>query len=155
MNSKQFILNYLKAMEEGPITKYLLDKYIADSDIELKNYIIALNRGIPNYKGEIEDIISDGEKVVVRVTFKGIHKGILFGQPPTNKLVEFRSIVIYQVKNEKIINHWFQTDNLSLMQQIGAIPANTPEEEKIALRMNNYSVLLTNKDKTFSKTYLQ
>ena len=151
-DAKQFILDYIDAMNKGPITLSLLDKYIAESDIELKNYIIALNNGIPNYKGDVEDIVAEGDKVVVLVKFKGIHKGNLFGQPPTNKPVEISGIVIYHVKNEKIINHWFRADSLSLMQQIGGIPATTPEEEIKTTRMNNYSVLITNKGKKFSLT---
>lgn len=144
--NKEFIMNYIKAMNGSPKTTKLLDKFIAESDIELKNHIIAFDRGIPNYEGEIEDIIAENDKVVVYGTFEGIHKGEFFSQPASGKYIKIPFICIYQIINNKIINHWFLTDSLGLMQQIGAIPSNTFEEEKKIVSLNNYSVLINKQD---------
>ena len=129
-SNKQFIREYIKALSGKPKTPDLLKKYIAESDMELMNHVIAFERGVPNYEIQIEDIIEEGDKVVVNAIFKGIHKGKLFGQPATNNPVHNNAIVIYQMKDEKIINHWFQADSLSLMQQIGAMKTNEETTEK-------------------------
>ena len=43
--------------------------------------------------------------------------------PPSGRRVTFRAIDIVRIADGKIVEHWAVTDNLALMQQIGAIPA--------------------------------
>jgi predicted ester cyclase len=43
------------------------------------------------------------------------------GIPPTGKEVTFDGIIIYRLANGKIVEHWMQTDTMSLMQQLGAM----------------------------------
>ena len=103
MNNKNkgFIMNYIKTVKGNPKSVKILDRFIAESDMELKNHIIAFDRGIPNYDGEIEDIIAEGDKVVVYGTLKGFHKGNFFGQPATGKYIKIPFICIYQIQNNK------------------------------------------------------
>jgi predicted ester cyclase len=44
------------------------------------------------------------------------------GIPATGKTVEFSTTDIIRVVDGKVAEHWGTTDNLRLMQQIGAIP---------------------------------
>lgn len=128
--NKKFIIEYLNAISGKPKPTDLLKKYIAESDMELINHIIAFEKGLPEYEVQIKDIIEEGDKVVVNAIFKGIHKAELFGQTATNNPVNIDGIVIYQVKNQKIINHWFHCDSIALMQQIGAMKTNEEKIEK-------------------------
>ena len=45
------------------------------------------------------------------------------GVPPTGKHVSFGVIDIIRIANGKFVEHWGQMDSMSLMQQLGAIPA--------------------------------
>ena len=49
--------------------------------------------------------------------------GEFAGLPPTNKTFEVPIVVIYEIENGKIVNHWLLADNMGVMQQLGAIPA--------------------------------
>jgi predicted ester cyclase len=69
-----------------------------------------------------EDMIAEGDKVVVRSTFRGTHKGDLMGIPPTGKQVTMPLILIYRIADDKIVEHWMQADALGLLQQLGVIP---------------------------------
>ena len=60
----------------------------------------------------IDDIISEGEKVVVRRTVQGTYKGEVQGSPvpPTGKLVTFTIWEMFRVSNGKIVERWAMHD---------------------------------------------
>ncbi len=78
---------------------------------------------IPDLKMVVEDMIAEGDKVVLRYTLEGTHEGELFGVPPTGQRLSIKSISVERVSNGKIREHWRVTDSLDMMQQLGVIPA--------------------------------
>lgn len=116
--SKQFIAEYIKAMHGKPKTMELLDQYISDSDPELKGHIIVFETGIPGYDLVPEDIIADGNKVALRFRIVGKHLGDLFGCAPTGNDVNVSGLIIYELADNLIVNHWMEADSVGLMQQI-------------------------------------
>ena len=74
----------------------------------------------------MSQLLAEGDQVVTYKTFYGTHQGDFMGIPPTGKQVAFDNIDILTVKGGKITEHWTVGDLLSLMQQLGAIPAPTP-----------------------------
>ena len=75
----------------------------------------------PDLKVKIDDTIADGDKVVVRCTWSGTHKGEFMGIPPTGKSVSFGVIDIVRFAGGKIVEHWGQMDAMRMMQQLGAV----------------------------------
>jgi predicted ester cyclase len=65
-----------------------------------------------------QEIIAEGNKVTVRFQLLGEHKGEHFGQSPTGNKVDVEGIIIFKLKDAKIINHWMHADSVTLMQQI-------------------------------------
>jgi predicted ester cyclase len=74
---------------------------------------------LPDYKHTVEDVISDGDKVVVRCTDRATHTGALMGIPPTGNKLEYGEIVIIHFTDGKIMEIWVQEDDLWMMQQLG------------------------------------
>ncbi len=118
--SRQFINEYIGAISKDK-SEAVIDKYVADP--ELKGHILFFEAGLPNYQLIPEDIIAEGNKVAVRFLLEGEHRGDLFGIPPTGRKVNIEGIIIYEVDNNKIVNHWMQADSNTLMQQISAVEA--------------------------------
>ena len=118
--SRKMIQEYAQAFSLDR-SEATIDNYIDDP--ELKGHIIIFEAGLPNYQLIPKDIIAEGNKVVLRATLEGEHKGELFGVAPTGRKVKVDGIVIYELANNKIVNHWMQFDTVSLMQQIGAMAA--------------------------------
>jgi len=87
----------------------------------LKPIVAALRRAFPDLHYEIEDIVATEDAVAIRVRMSGTHKGDLFGLPATNRHVEVEQIQIERIKDNKIVEHWRVTDELSMMKQLGAI----------------------------------
>jgi steroid delta-isomerase-like uncharacterized protein len=78
--------------------------------------------GIPDLTAKIEDLVAEGDKVVVRFTAEGTHEGTLLGVPPTGKRLRVSGISIYRLAEAKIVEHWEEGDRLGLLQQLGVIP---------------------------------
>jgi len=80
-------------------------------------------RAFGEFHHTIDASIAEGEKVASRVTGYGKHTGEFLGIPPTGKQVSMSGITIHRVTNGKLAEHWAQIDALSLLQQLGAVPA--------------------------------
>ncbi len=78
------------------------------------------NAAFPDWSVSIEDLIAEGDKVVVRATGRGTHTGEFMGIAPTGKHISVTWIAIYRVANGKLAEHWQNIDDLGLMKQLGA-----------------------------------
>lgn len=78
------------------------------------------NVAFPDWHVDIEDLIAEGDKVVVRATGHGTHRGEFMGISPTGKRISVRWIAIYRVENGKLVEHWQNIDDLGLLKQLGA-----------------------------------
>ena len=88
----------------------------------VKQLTIMLRSAFPDFKATIDDIVAEGDKVVIRQTWSGTHKGEFMGVPPTGKAVSIGVIDIIRVAGGKFVEHWGQMDSMGMMQQLGAIP---------------------------------
>jgi steroid delta-isomerase-like uncharacterized protein len=77
----------------------------------------------PDWHTTIDDMVAEGDKVVVRMTSQGTHLGEIQGIPATGRPYTQHAIVIYRLTNGKIVEGRLQTDMLSMMQQLGLMPA--------------------------------
>ncbi len=88
----------------------------------LKERTTMLKEGL-SVRFTIEDVIQSGDKLVVRWTNSGTHVGEFLGIPPTNKSFSVAGIDIYRLENGRLAEHWHVIDQLSMLQQLGLIPA--------------------------------
>jgi len=89
---------------------------------DVKRRLAEVIEAFPDINWTIEDVIAEGDKVVVRWTVRGIHKGEFAGIPPTGKRIAIQGVHIAQLVNEQIAEDWIIRDSLSMMQQLGVIP---------------------------------
>ena len=87
-----------------------------------QGYDMAVN-AFPDAQQTIEDVIAEGDKVVVRWMSRATHQGELLGIPGTGQQVTLSGVTIYRLDDARIVEMWYHPDNLSLMQQLGVIPA--------------------------------
>ena len=89
---------------------------------DLKEFFVMLRSGFPDFQVTIEDLFAaEGEKVVLRFTFRGTHQGEFMGIAPTGNRVEFLAIDISRIAEGKIVEHWSNSDQLGMMQQLGVM----------------------------------
>ncbi len=70
----------------------------------------------------VEEQVAEGEMVVTRGVWGGIHSGDFQGLPPTGKQVAINAVLIDRIVDGKIVEHRSLFDMLSMMQQLGVVP---------------------------------
>ena len=75
----------------------------------------------PDFHEKMEDIIAEGDKVWVRNTITGTHKGEYQGLVPTGKKFIEASVDIFRIVDGKLLEGWNVTDELDFYKKIGAI----------------------------------
>ena len=113
---KTLITDYLRTLSGQPKPPEVVRRYVADERLAL--HIAEIEAAFPSYEITIEDLLAEGEKVVVRGEFKGIHRGPFAGIEPTGKSVSAGLIIIYAIAGGRIVDHWMQFDLFTLLQQL-------------------------------------
>ena len=121
-NNKHIIQQYFEDLSRKPKTQELIDKYISDEDMELKQHIQVFEASFPGYKLEPKEIIAEDDKVSVSFTFIGTHKAEFHGIPASENTVSIPGFISYHMRDGKIVAHDMVVDTMMLMQQLGAIP---------------------------------
>ncbi len=75
--------------------------------------------GLPDLRFDVDDTITEKDKLVVYWTITGTHRGEFLGVPATNKKVSFSGITINQIRDGKIIESTVIWDGLGLLEQFG------------------------------------
>lgn len=132
--NKALIRRYFKVMDRPNATADMLDAFVdpgivvhdappgAPTDLAgLKKQFIMFQKSTPGYH-TVDVLIAEGDKVAGKITGYGTHEGELLGIPRTGRKIRMSGIVIWRIKNGKIVEHWGQNDTLGLLQQLGALP---------------------------------
>jgi steroid delta-isomerase-like uncharacterized protein len=88
----------------------------------VKEAVTKNRTAFPDFRGTVEDLIAEGDKVVARITWTGTNTGDFFGRPATGKHVTSSAILIFRFADGKIVEEWGSVDALGLVQQLSQIP---------------------------------
>ena len=118
--NKTLVREYIEALRYDK-SAATLNRFVADED--LKHHIALYEASFPGYWIETEDLVAEGDIVVLRGTVHGTHNGQLMDIPPTEKSIAVTLFIAYRIADDKIVEHWMLADMLGLLQQIGVMPA--------------------------------
>jgi steroid delta-isomerase-like uncharacterized protein len=112
------------------LTELVPDQYVGHQPIVgdirgvegLRQQIQLFRTAFPDLRVTIEDIGTSGDRVFMRWTGRGTHRGAFMGVPPTNNSGEVRGISIDRIAGGKIVEHHESYDTLTLLQVVGAVP---------------------------------
>jgi steroid delta-isomerase-like uncharacterized protein len=86
-------------------------------------FVNTMRGAFSDIKATVGQSVENGDLASAQVTVTGKHTGEFMGVPATDKSFEIEAIDIIRIEDGKCAEHWGVTDNMSLMQQIGAVPA--------------------------------
>jgi len=89
---------------------------------ELTRRVTTLHDAFSPCHFQIEDVIAEGDRVVVRWRSSGTHSGPFLGIPATQQSYEISGIDIHRVADGRMAEHWHVVDQLSQLQQLGLMP---------------------------------
>ena len=85
----------------------------------------------PDSRVVVEAVIAEGDLVVTRYSCQGaVHTGVFEAEigglsmavPPTGNVIEDHGIAIFRISDGKIVEFWFQWNQLQVAQQLGVVP---------------------------------
>jgi len=88
-----------------------------------KQMVAMFRTAMPDIRDTVEDIIAEGDSVVVRWSGEGTQTGPLMGIPPTGGRVSTTGIYVLRIAAGQIVELWLNLDLLGVLQQLGAVPA--------------------------------
>jgi steroid delta-isomerase-like uncharacterized protein len=83
-----------------------------------KHLVRWMHTAFPDLRYDIEDIITEGDKVATFVTFSGTHTGPLGDLDPTVRQVSVKQAHWFRLADGKVAEAWSVRDDLGMMQQI-------------------------------------
>lgn len=89
----------------------------------VKLLIPMMHSAFPDFKATINDLIAEGDKMVLHMTWTGIQKGEWMGIPPTGNSISIGVIDIFRMSEGKFAEHWGLMDSMAMMQQLGVMSA--------------------------------
>jgi predicted ester cyclase len=87
-----------------------------------KEVASAVIGAFPDRRITHEDIIAEGDKVLIRWSLSGTHQGELMGIPATGRRVTVTGFDLFRIEGGKIVEMWQEADQLGMMQQLGVVP---------------------------------
>ena len=83
-----------------------------------REYYAAMRAAVPDARYEVDDLIAEGDKVVVRWRLLGTHEGSFQGIAPTGRAITLKGIAIYRVDRGKLMERWVVSDLHGLLDDI-------------------------------------
>jgi steroid delta-isomerase-like uncharacterized protein len=125
--NKAVVRSLVAAMDRGDVS--VIDSLCApdvsahfmDRELNLaqiKEAAMGFNAAFPDLRHTIEDLIAEGDRVVLRARDRATHLGAYRNIPATGRSVEFETIAIYRLANGKIAEVWQQMDQEALKKQL-------------------------------------
>jgi len=82
---------------------------------------------LPDMQMTTDDLVAEGDRVVVRFTSRGTHTGPFRGVAPTGKVIQWAEIGIVQIADGQIVSFTTLWDQLGFLQQMGVVPGQEPD----------------------------
>ena len=77
-----------------------------------------LRQAFPDVKYTVEDMVAEGDRVVVRWTWHCTHEGDFLGIPATGKKATVPGMAIYRLADGKCVERWVELSLFQLSQQL-------------------------------------
>jgi steroid delta-isomerase-like uncharacterized protein len=86
-----------------------------------KQILVELTTAFPDLAITIEDVLQDGNKVIVRSEIAGTQRNALMGFPAKNRRMAIQAIDIHEFKDGKIVRTWHTEDWMTGLHQLGIL----------------------------------
>ena len=109
-------MEYVQALSGKAKDTALIARYVDDP--KLAEHIAMFEEAFPRYELKPEELIAEGDLVVMRATVVGTHEGTFAGIAPTGRSVSTSLIIIYKIRARKIVQHWMEANSVALIEQL-------------------------------------
>src|SRR5205823_12891111 len=73
---------------------------------EFGAYVDFVRAAFPDFTNTVEEVVSEGDRSFAHLTYRGTHRGELFGIAPTGRRVEYAGAALCRFRAERIAEVW-------------------------------------------------
>src|SRR5262249_13788447 len=81
-----------------------------------------LSRAFAGHRFETEELVADGDLVVCYGTWRGRHVEEFNGIPASGAELAVRQTHWFRLRDGKIVDHWANRDDTTMLRQLGVMP---------------------------------
>ncbi|MFT4436056.1 ester cyclase [Caballeronia sp. 15715] len=85
---------------------------------EFSQYVRWLTLTLDGYTSDILDLVEEGDRIVGKLRFHGLHNRMLFGHEPSNERVWWYGVPIFTFAGEKVQDLWVLGDIYGLVKRL-------------------------------------
>lgn len=85
----------------------------------LESYIRTLVQGFPDVHVSVDELVAEGNLVMLEATITGTHEGELQGLPPTGREIQFKTMEKYRLSGGKLERHIVYMNEKEMQQELG------------------------------------
>lgn len=124
--ARRFFEDGWNSGEPAQLKAFLADEFVSHNSFNVTiqssdDYcrgVVTYRTAFPDLVTSVEDLIAEGDRVVVRGTDRGTHQGEFMGMPASGRLVTTTWIEIFRMESGKAVEGWVETDIKGLMDQL-------------------------------------
>jgi steroid delta-isomerase-like uncharacterized protein len=79
----------------------------------------ALRRAFPDGAVAVDDVVARGDRVAVRFTARGTHRGEVLGAAATGRSVVVTGVAVHRVAHRQVAETWVSWDAYGVAEQVG------------------------------------
>jgi steroid delta-isomerase-like uncharacterized protein len=88
----------------------------------IKEHVTSWIASFPDLHFSIEQMLSEGDRVVMQLLMEGTHQGAWLGIPASGKKMQIRMFTVHGVVQGKIVEDWVLVESLGVFEQLGVVP---------------------------------
>ena len=88
-----------------------------------KQLLGVFDTAFPGHRVTVQNVTAEGDYVAVLHTHTATHTGQFMNIPPTGKPITVNGLELFRLTDGKIVEFWRKDDDVSLLMQLGALPA--------------------------------
>ncbi len=84
-----------------------------------RDYMNLIRAAFPDFHNTIEEVVAEQNRVAARLTYRGTHRGRIFGVAPTGRSIHYDGLALFHIENGKIISGYVLGNVVHLLGQLG------------------------------------
>ena len=117
--------------DPAQLKAFLADEFVSHNSLnfaiqssdEYCRGVVAYRTAFPDLVTSVDDVIAEGDRVVVRGTDRGTHRAEFMGRAASGRFVTTTWIEIFRLESGKAVEGWVESDTKALMDQLDASDA--------------------------------
>ncbi|MCW2810578.1 MAG: hypothetical protein JWP61_1036 [Friedmanniella sp.] len=126
--ARRFFEEGWNAGDADELKAFLSEQFVSHNSMGVKiqssdDYcrgVVSYRAAFPDLVTTVEDVIAAGDRVVVRGTDRGTHRGEFMGRPASGRVVTASWIEIFRMESGKAVEGWVETDTQGLADQLSS-----------------------------------